>query len=359
MPAALARACTIEPDPTGSADPAIPVNIIILDDYQDAVRKLRCASAMEALNAKVFTNTVKGIGQLSVRLRDADVLVLIRERTQFPKQLLEKLPKLKLISQTGKVGSHIDVETCTAMGIAVAEGAGSPVAPAELTWALIMAAMRRLPQYIGNLKHGAWQQSGLKAASMPANFGLGMVLRGKTLGIWGYGKIGSMVAGYGKAFGMHITVWGSASARERAVSDGHAAAPSCEAFFEACDVLSLHLRLHDSTRGIVKLDALSRMKPTALLVNTSRAELIEEGALVSALNRGRPGMAAVDVFESEPILQGHPLLRLENAVCTPHIGYVEQDSYELYFKAAFDNVVNFIAGTPTNILNPEALRVLR
>lgn len=335
------------------------MNIIILDDYQDAVRKLKCASSMEALNAKVFTNTVKGIGQLSVRLRDADVLVLIRERTLFPKQLLEKLPKLKLISQTGKVGSHIDVETCTQMGIAVAEGTGSPVAPAELTWALIMAAMRRLPQYIGNLKHGAWQQSGLKAASMPANFGLGMVLKGKTLGIWGYGKIGQLVAGYGKAFGMQITVWGSESARGRAVQDGHLAAPSCESFFEACDVLSLHLRLHDSTRGIVKLDALSRMKPTALLVNTSRAELIEEGALVSALNRGRPGMAAVDVFESEPILQGHPLLRLENAVCTPHIGYVEQDSYELYFKAAFDNVVNFINGTPTHILNPEALRVLR
>jgi D-3-phosphoglycerate dehydrogenase len=335
------------------------VNIIILDDYQDAVRKLKCATVMEQLNAKVFTNTVKGIGQLSVRLRDADVLVLIRERTQFPKQLLEKLPKLKLLSQTGKVGSHIDVETCTRMGIAVAEGVGSPVAPAELTWALIMAAMRRLPQYIGNLKHGAWQQSGLKAASMPPNFGLGMVLKGKTLGIWGYGKIGQMVAGYAKAFGMQITVWGSESARARAVHDGLTAAPDCETFFETCDVVSLHLRLHDSTRGIVRLDALSRMKPTALLVNTSRAELIEEGALVSALNRGRPGMAAVDVFESEPILQGHPLLRLENAVCTPHIGYVEQDSYELYFKAAFENVVNFINGTPTNILNPEALRVLR
>jgi D-3-phosphoglycerate dehydrogenase len=335
------------------------VNIIILDDYQDAVRKLKCATVLEHLNAKVFTNTVKGIGQLSVRLRDAEVLVLIRERTQFPKQLIEKLPKLKLISQTGKVGSHIDVPTCTRMGIAVAEGVGSPVAPAELTWALIMAAMRRLPQYIGNLKHGAWQQSGLKAASMPPNFGLGLVLKDRTLGIWGYGKIGQMVAGYGRAFGMKVTVWGSESARQRAEQDGFVAATSCESFFESCDVLSLHLRLHDSTRGIVKLDALSRLKPTALLVNTSRAELIEEGALVSALNRGRPGMAAVDVFESEPILQGHPLLRLENAVCTPHIGYVELDSYELYFKAAFENVVNFINGSPTNIINPDALRVLR
>jgi D-3-phosphoglycerate dehydrogenase len=335
------------------------VNIIILDDYQDAVRKLQCAALLEPLNAKVFTNTVKGIGQLSVRLRDADVLVLIRERTAFPKALLEKLPKLKLISQTGKVGSHIDVEACTRLGIAVAEGAGSPVAPAELTWALIMASMRRLPQYIGNLKHGAWQQSGLKSASMPSNFGLGMVLRGKTLGIWGYGKIGQMVAGYGRAFGMQVLVWGSETSRLRAVADGHAAAIDCESFFEACDVLSLHLRLHDATRGIVRLDALSRMKPTALIVNTSRAELIEENALVAALNRGRPGLAAIDVFESEPILQGHPLLRLENAVCTPHIGYVEQDSYELYFGAAFKNVINFINKAPSNLLNPDALKVLR
>ncbi|MEW6705809.1 MAG: D-2-hydroxyacid dehydrogenase family protein [Pseudomonadota bacterium] len=335
------------------------MNIIILDDYQDAVRKLKCAARLEHLNAKVFTNTVKGIGQLSVRLRDADVLVLIRERTHFPRQLLEKLPKLKLISQTGRVGPHIDVEACTRLGIAVAEGGGSPVAPAELTWALIMAAMRRLPQYIGNLKHGAWQQSGLKAASMPPNFGIGMVLKGRTLGVWGYGKIGQLVAGYGQAFGMQVLVWGSEASRERARAAGLATAESKQAFFEQADVLSLHLRLVEATRGIVRLEDLSRMKPTALFVNTSRAELLEDNALVSALNRGRPGMAAVDVFESEPILQGHPLLRLENAVCTPHIGYVEQDSYELYFGAAFDNVVNFVNNTPTNIVNPEALKVLR
>jgi D-3-phosphoglycerate dehydrogenase len=335
------------------------MNIIILDDYQDAVRKLRCAQLLEPYNAKVFTNTVKGIGQLSVRLRDADVLVLIRERTHFPRALLEKLPRLKLIAQTGRVGSHIDIEAATRLGVAVAEGTGSPVAPAELTWALIMAAMRRLPQYIGNLKHGAWQQSGLKAASMPPNFGVGMVLKGKTLGIWGYGKIGRLVAGYGRAFGMEVLVWGSELSRERARADGHTAADSCEAFFETADVLSVHLRLDEATRGIVRLDALSRMKPTALFVNTSRAELVEDNALVAALNRGRPGLAAVDVFETEPILQGHPLLRLENAICTPHIGYVEQDSYELYFGAAFENVVNFIHGTPTNLVNPEALKVLR
>ena len=335
------------------------MNIIILDDYQDAVRKLKCAAQLEPYSAKVFTNTVKGIGQLSVRLRDADVLVTIRERTHFPRALLEKLPRLKLISQTGRVGPHIDVEACTRLGIAVAEGVGSPVAPAELTWALIMASMRRLPQYIGNLKHGAWQQSGLKTAAMPTNFALGMVLRGKTLGIWGYGKIGRLVAGYGRAFGMRVLVWGSEVSRDRAVADGHEAAPAKPGFFETCDVLSLHLRLNEATHGIVGFEDLALMKPASLLVNTSRAELIAENALVAALNRGRPGMAAVDVFESEPILQGHPLLRLENAICTPHIGYVELDSYELYFGAAFENVINFIRKAPSNLVNPEALKVLR
>ena len=335
------------------------MNIIILDDYQDAVRKLKCAARLEPYNAKVFTNTVKGIGQLSVRLRDAEVLVLIRERTHFPRLLLEKLPKLRLIVQTGRVGPHIDIESCTRLGIAVAEGTGSPVAAAELTWALIMAAMRRLPQYIGNLKHGAWQQSGLKAAGMPPNFGLGLVLRGRTLGIWGYGKIGQLVAGYGRAFGMQVVVWGSENSRGRAVADGHRAATSCQAFFAECDVLSVHLRLNDNTRGLIKLEDLALMKPTALFVNTSRAELVDENALVSALNKGRPGMAAVDVFEAEPILQGHPLLRLENAICTPHIGYVEQDSYELYFGQAFDNVINFIHNEPIKLVNPEALKVIR
>ena len=335
------------------------MNITILDDYQDAVRKLPCAAKLDGYNAKVFTNTVKGIGQLSVRLRDAEVLVLIRERSHFPRQLLEKLPKLRLIAQTGRVGPHIDIDACTRLGIAVAEGVGSPVAPAELTWALTMAAMRRLPHYVASLKHGAWQQSGLRSASMPPNFGLGMVLRGKTLGIWGYGRIGQLVAGYGRAFGMKVIVWGSEDSRYKAAADGCAAAPTREALFECSDVLSLHLRLADATRGMVTLDDLQRMKPSALFVNTSRAELVAEGVLVSALNRGRPGMAAVDVYESEPIMQGMPLLRLENAVCTPHLGYVELDSYESYFGAAFDNVIAFIKGEPTNVVNPEALKVMR
>lgn len=335
------------------------MNIVILDDYQDAVRKLNCASKLEAYPAKVFTNTIKGTGQLAVRLKDVEILVLIRERTHITRSLIEKLPRLRMISQTGKVGSHIDMAACTERGIAVAEGAGSPVAPAELTWALIMSAMRRVPQYVSHLKHGAWQQSGLKSASMPANFGLGNVLRGKTLGIWGYGKIGQLIAGYGKAFGMRVLLWGSETSRQRATNDGLNVAESRESFFEQSDVLSLHLRLSDETRGIVTSQDLNRMKPTALLVNTSRAELIEPDALIAGLNRGRPGMAAIDVFESEPILQGHALLRLENCVCTPHIGYVEQDSYELYFGTAFDNVVNYIKGTPTNIVNPGALQMRR
>jgi len=333
------------------------MNIIILDDYQDAVRKLRCAERLELQNVKVFTNTVKGIGQLSVRLKDAEILVLIRERTHFPRALLEKLPRLKLIAQTGRVGAHIDVDTCTRLGIAVADGVGSPLAPAELTWSLIMTAMRRLPQYIGNLKHGAWQHSGLKAGSMPPNFGLGMLLNGKTLGIWGYGRIGKLVAGYGRAFGMKVQIWGSERSRQQAVADGYEAAVSREAFFSDADVLSLHLRLSEENRGLITMDDLARMKPTSLFVNTARAELLGDTLLVTALNRGRPGMAAVDVYESEPILQGHPLMRLENAVCTPHIGYVELNTYETYFQAAFDNVAAYLAGAPTNIVNPDAFKL--
>lgn len=335
------------------------MNIVILDDYQDAVRKLDCAAILDAYPAKVYTNTVKGIGQLSVRLKDAEVIVLIRERTHMSRQLIEKLPKLKMIAQTGRVGAHVDVGACTERGVVVSEGAGSPTAPAELAWSLIMAATRRIPHYVAHLKHGAWQQAGLKSAAMPPNFGLGTVLKGKTLGIWSYGKIGKILAGYGRAFGMQVRVWGRESSMDEARSDGFQVVSSKAELFEQSDVLTLQLRLHEETRGIVTLEDLSRMKPTALLVNTSRAELIEPDALIAALNRGRPGMAAIDVFESEPILQGHALLRLENCICTPHIGYVEKDSYEMYFGAAFDNVVNFIKGTPTNIVNPGALQVRR
>lgn len=343
----------------GNQGTIVTMNIVILDDYQDAVRKLQCASKLDPYQAKVYTNTVKGIGQLSVRLKDADVIVLNRDRTHINRGLIEKLPKLKLISQTGHVGTHIDVQACTERGIAVAESNGTPFAPAELTWSLIMAATRRLPQYITNLKHGVWQQSGLRMGSMPPNFALGTLLLGKTLGIWGYGKIGQLVAGYGKAFGMHVTVWGSKTSMDKAVADGFACSPSKEEFFSQSDVVSLHLQLSDKTKGIVTATDLGLMKNTALFVNTARAELLEPEALITGLNRGRPGMAAIDVFESEPILQGHALLRLENCICTPHIGYVEQNSYEMYFSGAFENVTNFIKGTPTNIINPGALQVRR
>ncbi|MDR2852762.1 MAG: D-2-hydroxyacid dehydrogenase family protein [Burkholderiaceae bacterium] len=335
------------------------MNIVILDDYQDVVRKLPCASKLNGYTAKVYTNTVKGAGQLSVRLKDADVLVLIRERTHITRALVEKLPRLKLIAQTGRLGAHIDLNACTEYGIAVCETSCSAQPAAELTWALVMAAVRRLPQYIGNLKHSAWQQSGFKSASMPPNFCIGTTLKDKTLGVWGYGRIGRLVAGYGKAFKMRVIIWGSEQSRNAAQVDGFEAAPSREEFFESADVLSLHLQLNDQTRGIVQLDDLARMKPTALFINTARAELLAPEALLTALNRGRPGLAAIDVYESEPPLQGYALLRLENCICTPHIGYVEQENFDAMFSIAFDNVINFIQGQPTNLINPGALEVRR
>ncbi|MGO4328818.1 D-2-hydroxyacid dehydrogenase family protein [Cupriavidus sp. M-11] len=331
------------------------MKIAVLDDYQDSVRKLPCFSLLDGHDVKVFNNTVKGVGQLAARLSDVEAVVLIRERSRIPRQLLEKLPKLKIVSQTGRVGGHVDIDACTERGVAVLEGSGSPVAPAELTWALIMAAQRRIPQYVASLKHGAWQQSGLKSTTMPPNFGLGQVLRGQTLGIWGYGKIGKLLAGYGRAFGMNVLVWGRENSQKSAREDGLAVAESQEQLFAESDVLSLHLRLNDETRGLVKLSDLTRMKPTALFVNTSRAELVEENALLTALNRGRPGMAAVDVFESEPILQGHALLRMENCICTPHLGYVERESYEMYFRIAFQNILDVLAGKHESIANPKAL----
>lgn len=333
----------------------LTMKIAILDDYQDAVRKLNCFEMLADHDVKVFNNTVRGLGQLASRLAEVEALVLIRERTPISSQLLAKLPNLRMISQTGRISSHIDLEACTDRGIALLEGTGSPIAPAELTWALVMAAQRRIPQYVANLKQGAWQQSGLKTSAMPPNFGLGQVLRGQTLGIWGYGKIGRLVAGYGKAFGMNVLIWGREHSLEAARADGYTAAESREALFEQSDVLSLHLRLHDDTRGIVKQEDLMRMKPTSLLVNTSRAELLEENALVNALSHNRPGMVAIDVFESEPILQGYSLLRMENVICTPHIGYVERESYELYFSAAFRNILAFDQGDMSSVVNPEAL----
>jgi len=318
------------------------MKIAILDDYQDAVRELNCFRLLDGLDVKVFNNSVKGQGQLIARLSPFDAIVLIRERTAFNRALLSKLPNLKVISQTGKVSGHIDMDACKELGIAVLEGAGSPTAPAELTWALIMAAQRKLVPYASRLKEGQWQTVSL---SQPFNT-LGTVLKGRTLGLWSYGKIGKLVAGYAKAFGMDVMVWGSASSRNAAVLDGYRAAPSREVLFAESDVLSLHLRLAEATRGIVTAEDLARMKPTALFVNTSRAELVEEGALEAALRQGLPGFAALDVFETEPLPENSPLLRMPNVLCTPHLGYVEKDSYELYFTHAFQNLVSHLGSDP-------------
>jgi len=327
------------------------MKIAVLDDFQDAVRQLDCINILDGHEVKIFTNSARGAGQLAIRLAPFDALVLIRERTSLPRQLLSKLPNLRLISQTGKVSGHIDVSAATAQGIAIAEGVGSPVAPAELTWALIMAATRKIVPYANNLKDGLWQTASIN----PALNGLGTVLRGRTLAIWGYGKIGRLIAGYGKAFGMQVLVWGGEASRAAALADGCEVAASRESLFERADVLTLHLRLADATRGVVGADDFARMKPGALFVNTSRAELVADGALEAALHRGRPGSAALDVFASEPLAPDSALLRIPTVLATPHLGYVEKDSYELYFKAAFDNVANFANGNPSNLLNPEVL----
>ncbi|WP_423679898.1 D-2-hydroxyacid dehydrogenase family protein [Undibacterium sp. WLHG33] len=322
------------------------MKIAILDDYQDVVRHCACFAMLKDHDVKVFNSSAVGVGQLAIRLAPFDALVLIRERTRFNRALLQRLPNLKLISQTGKVAGHIDLAAAREKGIAIAEGVGDATAPAELTWALIMAASRRLTNYSSLLQQGTWQASSVQ----PERNRLGRVLKQRRLGIWGYGKIGKRIASYAAAFGMHVTVWGSETSRAQALQDGYQAAASREAFFTDSDIVTLHLRLNDATRGIVQPDDLARMKPDALFVNTSRAELLAPDALVHALDAGRPGFAAIDVFETEPVPQNHPLLRRENVLVTPHIGYVEQDSYELYFAAAFQNILNFAAGTPTNLL---------
>ncbi len=324
------------------------MKIAILDDYQDAVRQLDAYRLLDGHEVKVFNNSVRGLGQLALRLAPFDALVLIRERTPIHAALLAKLPNLKLISQTGKLAGHVDVAAAHARGVAIAEGVGSPVAPAELAWALILAASRKLLPYAIKLREGQWQM----ASTVPRFNGLGTVLKGRTLSIWGFGKIGRLVAGYGKAFGMQVQVWGSESSRNAAVADGYQAATSRAAFFAEADVLSLHLRLHEATRGIVVGEDLARMKPSALFVNISRAELVAPGALEAALVSGFPGAAAIDVYGSEPVAADHPLLRMPHVLATPHLGYVEKDSYELYFQKAFENVINFANGTPTNIVHP-------
>ncbi len=322
------------------------MKVSILDDYFDTIRTLPCYSKLAGHDVQIWNDHVQDTDTLAERLRDTEALVLIRERTQIRTPLLERLPQLKLISQRS-VHPHIDLDTCTRLGVILSSSQHPDVpsyATAELTWALLMAAMRQLPQQMASLQAGRWQS------------GVGSGLRGKTLGIYGYGRIGAVVARYGKAFGMNVLVWASERSRERAQRDGTAVAANKAEFFEQCDAISLHLRLNDATRGIVTAADLACMKPSAVLVNTSRAQLVAPGALVTALKAGRPGMAAVDVYEEEPVRDTqHPLLTLPNVVCTPHIGYVTREGLQGQFSDIFDQITAYAGGAPINVINTGVL----
>ena len=323
------------------------MKITILDDYHDTVRTLPCFEKLKGHDITIWNDHVQDVDKLAERVGDAEILVLIRERTQIRAPLLGRLPKLKLISQRS-VYPHIDVDACTQHGIILSSSQhpGTPShATAEFTWALVLAAVRQIPQQAAAMKAGKWQ------------IGVGTTLRGKTLGIYGYGRIGSVVASYGRAFGMNVIAWARPASLEKARADGHTAARSKEAFFEACDVMTLHMRLVDATRHIVTAEDLAHMKPTALLVNTSRAPLIAPGALLEALRRGRPGFAAIDVYEQEPVRDpDYPLLNMPNVICTPHLGYVTREEYETQFTDIFDQIAAYAAGKPTNVINPEVLK---
>jgi D-3-phosphoglycerate dehydrogenase / 2-oxoglutarate reductase len=320
------------------------MKVSILDDYHDTLRTLPCFTKLAAHDVTVWNDHTQDPDTLAERLKDTEILVLIRERTAIRAPLLDRLHNLKLISQRS-VYPHIDIDACTRRGVIVSSSMhpGTPSwATAELTWGLILAAMRQIPRQMAALQSGKWQ------------IGVGNTLREKTLGIFGYGRIGSAVAGYGRAFGMKVVVWARDASLAKARADGYEAAQSKQAFFEECDVVSLHMRLLEATRGIVTARDLARMKPTALIVNTSRAPLIEPGALVTALQAGRPGMAAVDVYEEEPLLDTHhPLLAMKNVVCTPHIGYVTREEYETQFSEIFDQIAAYCEGNPINVVNPE------
>lgn len=322
------------------------MKVTILDDYFDTLRTLPCFHKLDGHEVTIWNDHLQDTDALADRLKDTEALVLIRERTQIRGSLIEKLPKLKLISQRS-VYPHVDVPACTAHGVLLCSNlhADTPSwATPELTWALVLAAARRLPQQVASMKAGRWQ------------YGVGTTLRGKTLGIYGYGRIGKVVAGYGRAFGMRVVVLAREASMAKAREEGWETADSREAFFSQCDVVTLHMRLVDATRGIVTAADLARMKPDSVLVNTSRAGLIEKGALVAGLRAGRPGMAALDVFDHEPLTDtSDPLLTLDNVICTPHVGYVTREEYETQFSDIFDQIVAFAAGAPINVINPMAV----
>lgn len=322
------------------------MKITILDDYQHAIAKLDCFRLLKDHNVQILHHTEKNPAVLAEKLKDTEVLVLTRERTEINEELLSRLPNLKLISQTGKISNHLNLDDCTKYKVPVAEGTGSPIAPAELTWALLMNTVRQLPQAIEGMKNGAWQTN------------IGTTVYGKTIGIWGYGKIGQRIAQYAAVFGANVLVWGSESARTKAVVDGFERANSKEDFFREADIITLHLRLTETTFEIVKKSDLLLMKNNSVLINTARAELIEKGKLLESLKMGKPAFAGLDVYEEEPIYdKDFELLNMPNVVCTPHLGYVEINGYELYFGKAFENILNFITGNPTNIANAKALGI--
>lgn len=320
------------------------MTITILDDYQNIISELKCFELLQGHEVQIINTAEKDVLILAQKLKNTDILVLTRERTQIDQTLLSLLPNLKLISQTGKISNHLNLSDCTNHKVAVAEGIGSPIAPAELTWAVLMNTVRQIPQAIDSLKNGYWQTN------------IGSTIEGKTLGIWGYGKIGQKIAQYAKVFGAKVIIWGSEASREKAVIDGFEKAESKALFFKTADIISLHLRLNEKTFEIVKEDDLLSMKKNSTLINTARAELIEKGKLLKCLKLGRPTFAGLDVYEDEPVYdKNFELLNMPNVVCTPHLGYVERNGYELYFRKAFENAVNYINGKPSNIANPEVL----
>jgi len=320
------------------------MKITILDDYQHVIEKLKCFALLKGQHVEIVHETEKNVDKLAALLSDTEILVLTRERTAVTGQLLSRLPKLKLISQTGKISNHLDLDACIRHRVAVAEGVGSPIAPAELTWALLMNTVRQIPQAIEGMKKGKWQ------------INIGSTVHGKTLGIWGYGKIGRRVAQYANVFGAKVLVWGSENSRKKAIEDGFEQAATKNDFFKNADIITLHLRLNEQTLGIVKENDLLQMKENAVFINTARAELIEKGALLRVLKSGKALFVGTDVYENEPVHDpDFELLKMDNVICTPHLGYVEQDGYELYFGKAFENVIHYLNGKPENIINPEVL----
>lgn len=321
------------------------MKIAVLDDYQSAFSKVKAYPKLKDHDVVMYNDTEKDPEKLALRLKDADAVVLTQQRSPFPRAVIERLPKLKHISQTGRNAYHIDLAACTEKAIVVSAGGGSSPNPtAELTWAIILAGLRHIPEEVQRMRDGKWQST------------VGIGLSGKTLGVYAYGRIGSIVAGVGRAFGMKVICWGREGSITKAREAGYEVPASREAFFESADIISLHLPLNKETRGIVTSHDLTRMKPTAMIANTSRSPIIAEGALEQALKKGQPGMAAIDVYASEPVNDAdHPLLKMKNVICTPHLGYVEERVYEGIYGMAIDQIVAFAAGKPINVVNPEAI----